>query len=294
VKPAPFRYERPATVEEAVDILAREEYGAKPLAGGQSLIPAMNFRLAQPSVLVDLADLADLVGIDGAAESGAENGIVIGSMTRQVTLEHSPVIRRGAPLVAEIMPWIAHPQIRNRGTIGGSLAHADPAAELPAAMVALGARFHVRGKDGQKVVPAEDFYTGLFSTALGPADLMTAVEIPPLPSRTGCAFEEVSRRHGDFALVGTCAVVTLDPDGRVERAAITLLSVGDGPVRARAAEAALIGSPATPDAIRDAAETAASRDIDPPSDIHASAEYRRQLARVLTGRALATAVTRAQ
>jgi CO/xanthine dehydrogenase FAD-binding subunit len=159
-------------------------------------------------------------------------------------------------------------------------------------MVALGARFRVRGPAGGRIVPAADFYTGLFSTALDPAELVTAVEIPPLPARAGCAFEEVSRRHGDFALVGVCAVVTLDPDGRVERAAITLLSVGDGPVRASTAEAALIGGAATPDAIREAAEAAASRDIDPPSDIHASTDYRRQLARVLTGRALATAVAR--
>jgi carbon-monoxide dehydrogenase medium subunit len=294
LKPAPFRYERPATVEEAVEILVREGDGAKPLAGGQSLIPAMNFRLAQPAVLVDLADIGELVGVrEGAHAGGMDGSLIIGSMTRHATLERSATIRRSVPLVAEMMPWIAHPQIRNRGTIGGSLSHADPAAELPAAMLALAARFHLRGPDGDRVVPVAEFYTGLFGTALGPAELMTAVEIPALPPRTGHAFQEVARRHGDFALVGVCGAVTLDPAGRVERATITLLSVGDGPVRATGAEEALVGRAPTPDAIREAGELAASRDIDPPSDIHASAAYRRQLALVLTQRALATAAARA-
>lgn len=290
MKPAPFRYHRPASVDEALSVLAEEGYGAKPLAGGQSLIPAMNFRLAQPAVLVDIGNLDELRGIRDASGGG----LIIGSMTRQAEVERSGLVRERAPLIAEMMPWIAHAQIRNRGTIGGSLAHADPASELPAAILAVDASLRIRGPSGERLVAAGEFYTGLFTTALAPDELLTAIEIPALPERTGCAFEEFARRHGDFALVGVCAVLTLGAaDGIVSRAAITLLSVGDGPVRASVAEEALVGNAPTVDVIRAAAEAAATRDIDPPADIHASAAYRRQLARVLTTRALTTAARRA-
>jgi carbon-monoxide dehydrogenase medium subunit len=292
VKPAPFRYVRPSSLEEALAILAAEGTGAKPLAGGQSLIPAMNFRLAQPAVLVDLDRLHELRGIRETG-NGDNRVLHIGAMTRQADVERSPAVRERAPLVADVMPWIAHAQIRNRGTFGGSLAHADPAAELPAAMMALDARFRVRGPGGERSIRAGEFYIGLFATALAPDELLTDIEIPALPERTGCGFEEISRRHGDFALVGVCAVLTLDPDGTCARATVTLLSVGDGPVRASAAEAALLGRQPAGDAVRDAAEAVATRDIDPPADIHASVAYRRQLARVLTARALETASRRA-
>lgn len=292
MKPAPFRYVRPRSVEEALAALVSEGPGAKPLAGGQSLIPAMNFRLAQPSVLVDLGPLEELRGIRPSG-AGTEGGLRIGAMTRQAEVELSPLVRAHAPLVADVMPWVAHRQIRNRGTFGGSLAHADPAAELPAAMLALGARFRIRGPDGERSVAAGEFYTGLFGTAMAPDELLTEVEIPPLAPRTGCGFEEVARRHGDFALVGVCALLTLDSAGGCSAAAITILSVGDGPVRAKAAEHALLGRPLVAEAVREAAEAAATLDIDPPADIHASAPYRRQLARVLTARALETAARRA-
>ena len=288
MKPAPFRYLRPSSVDEAISVLAAEGYGAKPLAGGQSLIPAMNFRLAQPAVLVDLGDLDELRYI-----REAEGSLGIGAMTRHSDIERSAAVRERAPLLAEAMPWIAHLQIRNRGTLGGSLAHADPASELPAVMLPLDARLHLRGPGGDSTVPFCDFCTGLFTTALAPDELVTGVEIPILPSGTGCAFKEVSRRHGDFALVGVCAVLTLDAGGTCTRASVTLLSVGDGPVCANTAEDLLLGHPPTTDAIREAAEAAATRDIDPPADIHASAPYRRQLARVLTARALETAALRA-
>ncbi len=288
MKPAPFRYVRPSSVDEAISVLAAEGYGAKPLAGGQSLIPAMNFRLAQPAVLVDLGDLDELRYIREAGGS-----LVIGAMTTHSAVERSAAVKERAPLLAEAMPWIAHLQIRNRGTMGGSLAHADPASELPAVMLALAARLHLRGPGGERTVPFCDFCTGLFSTALAPDELVTGVEIPTLPNGTGCAFEEVSRRHGDFALVGVCAVLSLDAGGTCTRASVTLLSVGDGPVCAKTAEDLLVGRPPTADAIREAAEAAATRDIDPPADIHASAPYRRQLARVLTTRALETAARRA-
>ncbi len=209
MKPAPFRYVRPSSVDEAISVLAAEGHGAKPLAGGQSLIPTMNFRLAQPAVLVDIDRLDELRGI----REGGNDSLYIGAMTRHSEVERSAVVRERAPLLAEAMPWIAHPQIRNRGTVGGSLAHADPAAELPAVMLALDARVHLRGPTGDRTVQFCDFCTGFFSTALAPEELVTGVEIPALPGGTGTAFLEVSRRQGDFALVGVCAVVTLDAGG---------------------------------------------------------------------------------
>jgi len=293
VKPAPFRYLRPSSVDEAISVLAAEGYGAKPLAGGQSLIPTMNFRLALPAVLVDLGRLDELRGIREAGASGAVDGLYIGAMTRHSDVERSAVVRERAPLLAEAMPWIAHPQIRNRGTVGGSLAHADPAAELPAVMLALDARIHLRGPGGDRTVQYCDFCTGFFSTALAPNELVTGVEIPALPSGTGTAFEEISRRRGDFALVGVCAVVSLDASGTCSSVAVTMLSVGDGPVCAKTAEDVFRGRTPTTEAIREAAEAAAAHDIDPPADIHASAAYRRQLTRVIVARALETAARRA-
>jgi carbon-monoxide dehydrogenase medium subunit len=275
-------------VDEAISVLAAEGYGAKPLAGGQSLIPAMNFRLAQPAVLVDLGSLEELRGIRDDGDS-----LYIGAMTSHSVVERSAAVRERAPLLSETMPWIAHPQIRNRGTLGGSLAHADPAAELPAVMLALEARLHLRGPGGDRTVPFCDFCTGFFSTALAPDELISGIEIPALAGGTGTAFEEVSRRHGDFALVGVCAVLTLDPAGTCTRASVTLLSVGDGPVCASTAEGLLLGRAFAPESVREAAEAAATRDIDPPADIHASAAFRRQLTRVLTSRALEKAARRA-
>lgn len=286
MKPPLFSYFRPATVDEALSLLA-EHGDAKPLAGGQSLVPAMNFRLSQPAALVDLNRLDALAGI---APSGG--GLRIGAMTRQRAVERSPLVAARAPLLAETMPFVAHAQIRNRGTVGGSLAHADPAAELPAVMLALEARLVVKSPAGERQVRAEQFFTGLFATALQPGELVAAIELPAPPARTGCAFEEVARRHGDYALVGVAAVVALDEAGRCARARIALLSVGEAPALATQAAALLAGQQPTSEAIRAAAE-AVNGEIDPPSDIHASAAYRRQLARVLTRRALTRAAARA-
>ena len=285
MKPPEFGYHRPASLPDALALLGAHA-GAKPLAGGQSLIPAMNFRLAAPAALVDLNQLAELSGI---SESG-DGGLVIGAMTRHSAVERSPLVRTRAPLLSLAMPFIAHSQIRNRGTLGGSLAHADPAAELPAVMVALEARLVVESIRGGRVIAAPEFFTGLFATALEPGELITRVEIPPPLPRSGAAFLELARRHGDYALVGVAVLVTREA-GRVGGARIVLFSVGEGPVRARAAEGALIGSAGDPAAIRAAAEVV-QQDIDPPSDIHASAAYRRQLAMVLTGRALTAALGR--
>jgi CO/xanthine dehydrogenase FAD-binding subunit len=288
VKPAAFEYFRPASTEEALGLLAAMP-DAKPLAGGQSLIPAMNFRLAAPKALVDLNDVTALAGITRVASGG----IRLGAMTRHRTVEVSPLVTAAAPLLAEAMPSIAHPQIRNRGTVGGSLAHADPAAELPAVMVALGATFVLTSSIGERRLPAGDFFTGLFATALEPAELLTAIEIPAPPPASGSAFVEMARRHGDYALVGVAAAVMLDPSGACARARVALFSVGEGPVLAERVAVALEGL--RPDAeVLLAAADAVQEDIDPPSDIHAGAAYRRQLARVLTRRALRRAVERAR
>ena len=287
MKPPGFGYHRPASLPDALALLAAHA-GAKPLAGGQSLIPAMNFRLAAPAALVDLNQLSELAGIT----ESADGGLAIGAMTRHSAVERSDLVRARAPLLSLAMPFIAHSPIRSRGTLGGSLAHADPAAELPAVMVALDARLAVESTRGSRVIPAEAFFTGLFATALEPGELITSIEIPPALSGSGAAFLELARRHGDYALVGIACVVTLEGARRVGSARIVLFSVGEGPVRAGAAERALAGSAGDETAVRAAAE-AVQQDIDPPSDIHAGAAYRRQLASVLTRRALAEAIRRA-
>src|SRR5437660_1414696 len=281
MKPAPFDYFAPATLDEALALLAEHGGDAKPLAGGQGLLPAMNFLLARPAVLVDLNRISELGYVR------AESGVAIGAMTRQRVVERSDVVARAAPLLAEALPSIAHPQIRNRGTVGGSIAHADPSAELPAVMLALEARFRAQGSTGERSIPAAEFFKGMLETALAPGELLIEIALPPLPARSGTAFLEVARRHGDYALVGVAGVVTLDPRGRCQSARIACLSVGDGPVLLSEAGKLLAGQSPSEELLRAAADAAATRDIDPPSDIHASAAYRRQLARVLTRRALA-------
>ncbi len=288
MKPPAFKYYAPTTVEEALALLAEHGYDAKPLAGGQSLIPTMNFRLAAPAVLVDLNRISDLSYIR-AADDG---GVRVGAMARHAQVERDPIIAERAPLVHETMPNIAHPQIRNRGTFGGSLAHADPAAELPAVTVAMGARFRLQSQRGERWVDARDFFVGLFATVLEPDELLVEVALPPLPARTGWAFDEVARRHGDFALVGAAGLVTLDDRGRCADVRLVFMGVGEGPVDAQQAAAVLKGQEPTPEAIRAAAETAGQSDVDPISDVHATAEFRRHLAKVLAKRVLTKAVER--
>lgn len=289
MKPAAFDYHRPDSLDEALALFSELGADAKPLAGGQSLVPAMNFRLARPGVLVDLNRIESLAGI----EETADGGLRIGAMTRQRAVERSPAVARRAPLLADAMPWIAHPQIRNRGTIGGSLAHADPSAELPAVMLALDARIVVGSRAGARTIAASEFFTGILSTALEPTELLTAVELPPPREHAGAAFVEVARRHGDYALVGVGAVIVLDRGGACSEARVALLSIGDTPVLARSAMAVLAGQRPGATAIEEAARAAAERDVDPPADIHASSAYRRHLTRVLVGRALRSALARA-
>lgn len=273
-------------------MLAEHAGEAKVLAGGQSLVPSMNFRLAAPSILVDLNRIDDLAGIEAA-----DNGdLRIGAMTRQRSLERSPLVAERAPLISEAMPHIAHSQIRNRGTFGGSLAHADPAAELPALAVALDARIKAQKWEGEVVerwIAASEFFLGVFTTALDFDEMLAQVEIPALPANTGTAFEEFARRHGDYALAGACAVVTLADDGTVASSRLALFSVGDAPVLIGSASQALQGNPPTPEAIEAAAE-AIMDDIDPQGDIHATAAYRRHLAKVLARRVLDRATKRAE
>lgn len=289
MKPAPFEYYAPTTTEEALARLSEHGYDAKVLAGGQSLIPTMNFRLAQPSVLVDLNHIPELFYI----KPDKNGGVLVGAMTRESQVEHDALIAERAPLVHETMPDIAHPQIRSRGTFGGCIAHADPAAELPAVSVALNARFRVRSRSGERWIPAEEFFIGFFTTALEPDELLIETALPAMPPRSGWSFQEIARRHGDYALVGVAAVVTLDDKDQCQEARLVFLSVGDGPVEARQAAEALRGQAPTSEAIRAAAEIAASQDVDPSSDIHASADYRRHLVKVLTRRVLEQAFERA-
>lgn len=290
MKPAPFKYSAPTTVEEALAHLAEHGYDAKVLAGGQSLIPTMNFRLAQPSVLVDLNHVSELFYI----KPGGDGGVLVGAMTRESQVEHDPLIAERAPLVYEAMPHIAHPQIRNRGTFGGCIAHADPAAELPAVSVALDARLRIRSQAGERWVSADEFFIGFFTTVMEPDELLVEIALPPMAPRSGCSFQEVARRHGDYALVGAAASVALDHQGRCQRVRLVFLSVGEGPVEAGRAADLLQGQFPTPEAIRAAAETAASADVDPGSDIHASGDYRRHLVKILARQSLTQAFDRAK
>ena len=289
MKPAPFRYFAPTTLAEALALLAQYGDEGKVLAGGQSLIPTMNFRLAQPGVLIDLNNVAELFYIQPAATGGLQ----IGAMPRQRTLEREPLVAQQAPLLRATMPHIAHTQIRNRGTLGGSLAHADPAAELPAVAIALDAQLRLRSQTGERWVAGRDFYIGLFTTALAPDEILVEIVLPPLPARAGWSIQEIARRRGDYAIVGVATTVTLDEQGQCAQACIALLSVGEGPVQARQAMQMLQGQQPTFALVQAAAETAATSDIEPNSDIHASAAFRRHLAQVLVRQALTEAFARA-
>ena len=290
MKPPPFEYFAPRTVEEAIAHLAEHGYDAKPLAGGQSLIPMMNFRLAQPAVLVDLNNIADLSYI----RPGEAGGLSIGAMARHHMVEKDALVAQRAPLISETMPKIATSQIRSRGTFGGSVSHADPSAELVAVSVALDGKYRLVSQRGERWVPASEFFVGLFTSVLEPDEMLVEISLPAFPSRSGWSLLEVARRPHDFALLGVAAVLTLDEKDQCQQASLVYLSAGDGPVQGIQAAELLKGQALTADAIQAAAETAASADIDPSSDIHATAEFRRHLANVLTRRALKEAFERAK
>jgi len=290
MKPPPFEYYAPTTVEEALAHLAEHGYDAKPLAGGQSLIPMMNFRLAQPAVIVDLNNIETLSFI----RPEDDGGLAVGAMTRHKKVEKSVMVAERAPLIHETMPQIATSQIRSRGTFGGSLAHADPSAELVCVSVALDGEFKIANQSGERWVPAKDFFLGLFTSVLEPEELLVEIKLPAFPERTGWSLMEIARRPHDFCLIGVAAVLTLDEKDQCQGAKLVYLSAGDGPVEAPGAADILKGQKLTDEAIRAAAEKASAEEIDPSSDIHATAEFRRHLANVLTRRALEEALDRAK
>lgn len=287
MKPSRFEYVAPRSEHEALGALA--EYGdrAKVLAGGQSLIPLMNFRLAQPDVIIDINRLAGLAYV-----RAADGGMAIGALTRQHALERDVGARARLPILAEACHLIGHVPIRHRGTVGGNLAHADPASELPAVMVALGAEMVAASLRGRRTIAAEQFFTGPLTTALQPDELLTEIGVPGLPPRTGSAFVEMSRRAGDYALVGVAALITIDQGGRCERVRLTLCGVGHAPVRATGAEQALTGQRPEGRALDEAAQRAADA-TNPPSDIHASSAFRKRLAGHFTREAILLAARRA-
>ncbi|HEY6863000.1 MAG TPA: xanthine dehydrogenase family protein subunit M [Burkholderiales bacterium] len=275
-----FAYARPSSVAETLALLAQHKGDARVLAGGQSLVPMLNFRVAAPAVLVDINRVAGLSGIDVAKDR-----VRIGAMTRHTEIERSPAIARHLPLLAEAIAHVAHPAVRNRGTFGGSCALADPAAELPACALALGGTFVVAGPRGERRVPAAEFFTGLYATALDPRELLVAAEFPlPAPGAVS-AFGELARRHGDYALVGVAAHA-LARGGALHDARVVFFGVGDKPVRAARIERALEGRAADARAIAGALEQL-DADLAPRADLHASAPTKRHLAKVLAGRVLA-------
>ncbi len=289
MKPPPFDYSSPDTLEEALATLAEVGDEARPLAGGQSLIPLLSLRLARPSHLIDLARIEDLKDIE------ATDGLTIGAMVRERQAEADEHVRRLAPLLADALPFIGHPAIRSRGTIGGSLSHADPAAELPAVALALEAGLVAQSRDrGRRTIPAADFFTGFFTTALEPDEALTEVLIEAPAPGTGWAMDEVARRHGDFAMVGAAAVVRLDQGGgRIADARVALTGVSDTPVRAREAEQMLAGAEPSAETWTEAAQKASAA-LSPPADLHGSSAYRRHVAGVLIQRTLAKAAQRAK
>jgi CO/xanthine dehydrogenase FAD-binding subunit len=287
MKPAPFKYIMARSLDEA--LAAKSEYGdeARFLAGGQSLVPTMNFRLSQPAILIDINALAELSGIQD------KDGIRIGAMTRYRMLESDPLIATRQPIMLDALPHIAHPQIRNRGTLGGNLAHADPASEMPAIVLALEGTLKARSKTNGRRIPANEFFVAALETALRQDEMLVEIALPDQPPRTGVCFMEVARRRGDFAMAGVAAIVTLGDDGICRNARLAFCGIAERPCHADEAARSLIGSAPTESGFRQAAELAMGA-MDPAGSVHASGGYQRHLAGVLTRRALAVAATRAQ
>jgi carbon-monoxide dehydrogenase medium subunit len=276
VKPAAFAYAKARSLDHAVELLTGHE-GARILAGGQSLMPALNMRLDAPSLLVDINGIQDLDGI--ARKNG---GIEIGALVRHAAAERSPVIAQAAPLIAQVLPHIGHPAIRNRGTIGGSIALADPAAELPACLLALGGEVEIVGRQGPRAVSADDFFKGLFETALSPGEVLTAIRIPVAEPSTRTGFAELCRRHGDYAMAGLAASARAD-GGKLSNVRLAFFGVGTTAVRARQAEVVLSDGPADEERLA-AAVAALSRDLDPQDDIQCTGAVKKHLAGILLRR----------
>ena len=287
MKPAPFDYASATSIDEALDLLAAHGGDARILAGGQSLVPMMNLRMARPSVLIDINGVAGLAGWQRDV-----GRVRIGATTRQRVLQHDAAMAECAPLLAQAVRHIGHVPTRNRGTIGGSLAHADPSAELPVCALVLDTMLHARSKRGMRDIAANAFFAGVFTTALADDELLESISFKIPAMDTGFAFDEVSRRPGDFAMVAAGGAMTLSSDGRITRARLALGGVGPCAARAMTAEVLLIGQQPSTELWRAAAD-AVQKAVDPSGDIHATADYRRDVAGVLTRRVLERAFTRA-
>jgi carbon-monoxide dehydrogenase medium subunit len=286
MKPAPFEYHRPLSLAETFELLDRYGDDGRLLAGGQSLVPALNMRLATPRAVIDINRLP---GLDGIRVT--PRGLVIGALARHETVERSALVREHAPLLAAAMPHVGHAAIRTRGTVGGSLALADPAAELPACVVALEATIRVQSRRGEREVAAADFFRGVYTTALEPGEVVTEIAVPRTVPGWCAGFDELTRRHGDFALAGLAAHVRVEA-GAVRDSRLVFFGVGTGPVRARGAETALMGRRPDGDALAEA-RSALAAELDPPGDVHGSPALRRQLAGVLLARVVIGLVERA-
>jgi aerobic carbon-monoxide dehydrogenase medium subunit len=287
MKLPPVDYEAPRTVSEAVDLLAEHRDEASVLAGGQSLIPLLALRLARPAVLIDINGIAELSGV-----AATDGWVTIGAMTREYVAEGSKIIANTVPLLAAALPFIGHEAIRSRGTIGGSLAHADPAAELPAVARALDVEFVVRGQSGERVIGAAEWFEGYLTTARRSDELLVAVRFPAAKPGTGVSFQEVARRHGDFAIVGLAASLALS-DGAISAARLAFAGLSDVPVRSSDAEDFLVGEVPSTGLFYEAARLA-TQDVDPPADLHGSSEYRKKVAAALVRRGLQAAADSAQ
>jgi carbon-monoxide dehydrogenase medium subunit len=286
MKPAPFKYIATSSLEHALALKAEHGDDAKFLAGGQSLIPAMNFRLARPAVLIDINGIEGLAGIRPSA-----GAMRVGAVTRYRALQRDAAFTQAFPLIGEALPHIAHPQIRNRGTIGGNLSHADPASELPAIALALRARFRAQAANRQRWIEASEFFAGALTTDLKSDEMLVDIELPMQKPRTGSCFMEIARRRGDFAIVGAAAMVTLGNENECAGVRLTFCGVGETPFDASSAAGALVGRQLTEEAIRDVAASV-QKMIDPGGSVHATADYQRHIAGVLTERALQTACQR--
>ncbi len=289
MKPPKFQYFAPTTLDEAAGLLHQYGGDAKVLAGGQSLMPLLSMRLVRPQAVIDVNRVSELQYISPAPGGG----LAVGALTRQRDLERSHPVRETAPLLAAALPFIGHLPTRNRGTVGGSMVHADPAAELPAVAVALQAEFVLSRDQDQRVVPAAEFFLDYLTTALEPDELLTEVRWPALEDRWSWGIQEVCRREGDFALAGAVALLRLDDDDQCLDARVTMFGVGGVPVRMERAEQALAGNKIDSAAIADAARLV-SEDLTPQSDVHASSQYRKEVAGVLARRTLREALARAQ
>jgi CO/xanthine dehydrogenase FAD-binding subunit len=286
MKPAPFKYIAAGSLEHALALKAEHGEDAKFLAGGQSLIPAMNFRLARPAVLIDINGIEALAGIRLSA--GATR---VGPVTRYRALQRDAAFMKAFPLIGEALPHIAHPQIRNRGTIGGNLSHADPASELPAIAIALRARFRAQAAKQQRWIEASKFFAGALTTDLQSDEMLVEIELPAQKPRTGCCFMEIARRRGDFAIAGAAAMVALGNENECSNVRLAFCGVGETPVDASSAADTLVGHRLTEEAIRDVAASV-QKMIDPGGSVHATADYQRHIAGVLTERALHAAYQR--